>query len=270
MVEAGFGATVAPLGTAVTSDQLTRLLNASDEPVFALDGDAAGLRAAYRIIDTALPLLEAGKGIRFAILPSGQDPDDMIRAGAAEELRRLISQSAPMVDLLWQRETEGRVLDSPERLAALEKRFNAAVTLIKDTAIKAHYELEARRRLGRLTREGVSPSGITRERASQHRKVAAKRPVPEREHLEAALLVWLYERPSLTTRFRAELEKLPTSNPTTHALRDLLLLRDTLGDLGADEIREIEKLRIRPVEARLQAFSGCQFQGMSSSMRLIL
>ena len=242
MVEAGFGATVAPLGTAVTSDQLTRLLNASDEPVFALDGDAAGLRAAYRIIDTALPLLEAGKGIRFAILPSGQDPDDMIRAGAAEELRRLISQSAPMVDLLWQRETEGRVLDSPERLAALEKRFNAAVTLIKDTAIKAHYELEARRRLGRLTREGVSPSGITRERASQHRKVAAKRPVPEREHLEAALLVWLYERPSLTTRFRAELEKLPTSNPTTHALRDLLLLRDTLGDLGADEIREIEKL----------------------------
>jgi DNA primase len=241
MVEAGFGATVAPLGTAVTADHLTLLLKAADECVFALDGDAAGLRAAYRVIDTAIPLLEAGKGIRFAILPTGQDPDDMIRAGAAEELRRLIIQSAPMVDLLWQRETEGRVLDSPERRAALEKRFNAAVARIKDPLIKQHYAAEVRGRLGRLAHVGDPLLVVKHGRPSRSGKPTARKAVPQRDHLEAVLLIWLNERPALLRRFRTELEKLPTSSQAGHALRDLLLLKDAFGGLKPDESQELDK-----------------------------
>ena len=242
MVEAGFGATVAPLGTAVTAEHLTLLLKASDEPVFALDGDPAGLRAAYRVIDTVLPLLEAGKGVRFAILPAGQDPDDMIRAGAADELRSLVSQSAPMVNLLWQRETVGRALDSPERLAALEKRIATAVSQIRDPVIKEHYTSETRRRLEGL---GLMDNPLTRiKRAHTLRpgNIPARTPVPQRDHMEAALLVWLNERPDLLSRFRNELEKLQTSSPAGHALRDILLLKDAFGGLQASEGQELDSL----------------------------
>ncbi|MCB1330930.1 MAG: toprim domain-containing protein, partial [Maritimibacter sp.] len=75
--EAGFEASVAPLGTAVTEDQLRLAWRIHPEPVVALDGDTAGLRAALRVIDLALPLVEAGQSLRFAILPAGLDPDDL-------------------------------------------------------------------------------------------------------------------------------------------------------------------------------------------------
>jgi DNA primase len=130
--EAGFRATVAPLGTAVTEHQLHMLWRISPEPVIALDGDTAGLRAAMRVIDLALPLLEAGKGLRFAIMPAGQDPDDVIRAGGPEAVADVLAQAQPMVRLLWQRETEGKVFDSPERKAALDKELRIAISKIKD------------------------------------------------------------------------------------------------------------------------------------------
>ena len=112
--EAGFNATVAPLGTAVTEHQLQMLWRVADEPIIALDGDTAGLRAAMRVIDLALPLLEAGKSLRFAIMPEGMDPDDLIRASGAAAMQDRLDQAQPMVRLLWQREIEGRVFDSPE------------------------------------------------------------------------------------------------------------------------------------------------------------
>ena len=242
MVEAGFGATVAPLGTAVTTDHLMLLLKAADECVFALDGDAAGLRAAYRVIDTALPLLEAGKGIRFAILPPGQDPDDMIRSGKADELRRLITRSTPMLDLLWQRETDDRAIDSPERRAAMEKRINAAVARIKDPGIKEHYAAEARDRLKKLTPQTNSATAAAFARGQRSVKALARKSIARRNVTEAALLVWLAERPTLVRQFRTELERLQTSTPENHALRDLLLLKNTAGALTPSEDLEMVEL----------------------------
>ncbi len=90
--EAGFTAAVAPLGTAVTEDQLRLIWRISDEPIIALDGDTAGIRAGLRVVDLALPLLEAGKGLRFALLPGGQDPDDLIKAQGAPAMQRCWTQ----------------------------------------------------------------------------------------------------------------------------------------------------------------------------------
>ena len=119
--EAGFGATVAPLGTAITEDQLRLLWRIAPEPIIALDGDKAGLAAAMRVIDNALPLLEAGQSLRFSIMPEGKDPDDLLKERGPEAMQALIDAAIPMVDLLWRRETEGKVFDSPERKAALDK-----------------------------------------------------------------------------------------------------------------------------------------------------
>ena len=115
--EAGFTAAVAPLGTAVTEDQLRLIWRIADEPIVALDGDTAGIRAAQRVIDLSLPMLEAGKGLRFAILPGGMDPDDLIKAQGATAMQAVLDGAKPMIQLLWQRETEGRSFDSPERRA---------------------------------------------------------------------------------------------------------------------------------------------------------
>jgi DNA primase len=230
MVEAGIGATVAPLGTAVTAEHLTLLLKAADECVFALDGDAAGLRAAYRVIDTAIPLLEAGKVIRFAILPTGQDPDDMIRAGAAEELRRLIIQSAPMVDLLWTRETDRTYIDSPERLAALEKRLTAITGLIADTSIRAHYTEMLGNRLA-VMKSRLNSSFVQHQTGSPRRSVHKQNPrlvpMPNPEDLVLAVLL---RTPALRATYLRDLELLVTSTPRNHALRDMLLLPVPLDD----------------------------------------
>lgn len=137
--EAGFQSSVAPLGTAVTENQLQMMWRMSDEPIIALDGDQAGLRAAMRVVDLALPLLQAGKSLRFAIMPDGQDPDDLIKAKGPQAVKEVLDQALPMVKLLWQRETEGKVFDSPERKASLDKALRDKILLIRDPSIRKHY-----------------------------------------------------------------------------------------------------------------------------------
>ena len=106
MVTAGFPATVAPLGTALTEDQLGLLWKMADEPILCFDGDSAGRRAAYRAVDLALPRLQPGKSLRFALLPEGQDPDDLVRSGGREAVDEVLGGARPLADMLWTRETE--------------------------------------------------------------------------------------------------------------------------------------------------------------------
>ena len=143
--EAGFKATVAPLGTAITAAQLELMWRIAPEPVIALDGDTAGLRAAMRLIDVVLPLLQPGRGLRFALLPEGRDPDDLLRAGGAPAMQAALEAAQPMVQILWQRETEGQSFDSPERRAGLDKRINDLTAQIPDPSVRHHYRQELRR-----------------------------------------------------------------------------------------------------------------------------
>ena len=140
LVEAGFGASVAPLGTAITEDQLNLMWRMHSEPIIALDGDTAGLRAAYRLIDLALPMMETGRALRFALMPQGQDPDDVIRQGGPQALQALLDQAVPMVELMWRQATEGQVFDSPERKAALDKVLRDKIGLIRDPSLRTHYQ----------------------------------------------------------------------------------------------------------------------------------
>ncbi|MFV0359622.1 DNA primase [Tropicimonas sp.] len=159
LVEAGFGATVAGLGTAITPEQLRLLWRMHPEPVIALDGDKAGLGAAMRLIDVALPLLEAGQSLRFCLLPEGMDPDDLLRARGAPAMQALLDQAQPMVSLLWRRETEGKIVDSPERRAALDKDLRAVIRKVADPGIRAHYATEIRRLREELFGFGWKPTG---------------------------------------------------------------------------------------------------------------
>ena len=145
LAQAGFEAAVAPLGTAVTERQLQLLWRVSPEPLIALDGDAAGQRAGLRVADLALPLIEAGHALRFAILPEGLDPDDLIRAKGRDAMQAVLDEAKPMLSLLWRRETEGKSFDSPERRAALDASLRALVRRVADPALRRHYADEVAR-----------------------------------------------------------------------------------------------------------------------------
>jgi len=150
MVTAGYEATVAPLGTALTADQLALMWRLADEPILCFDGDAAGRRAAYRAVDLALPLLKPGKSLRFAALPDGQDPDDLARSGGREAIADVLGVAQPLAHMLWARESEAGSFDTPERRAALEARLSEITNAIGDDAVRRYYRQDFAGRLRQM------------------------------------------------------------------------------------------------------------------------
>ena len=149
MVGAGFPASVAPLGTALTENQLTLLWKMSDEPILCFDGDKAGQKAAWRAADLALPNLLPGKSLRFALLPEGQDPDDLARSGGRAAIEEVISATRGLADVIWAREVEGGTFATPERRAALEKRIGELTNGIRDEVVRRYYRQDLAERLQR-------------------------------------------------------------------------------------------------------------------------
>ena len=181
LAQAGFDHAVAPLGTAVTEEQLALLWRMAAEPVIALDGDKAGLRAADRVVDLALPLLQPGRSLRFCLMPEGKDPDDLIKSGGPEAMAAQLDASLPLIDMLWRREAEAAPLDTPERRAALDQRLKAALGRIADPGVRNHYAAELRQRRAALF-QPVAPGGPVRPGADrgpwQPRRRAPQGPAP--------------------------------------------------------------------------------------------
>lgn len=149
MVTAGFAGAVAPLGTALTENQLALLWKMADEPILCFDGDRAGQKAAYRAADLALPFLAPGKSLRFALLPEGQDPDDLARSGGRGAIEEVIAAARPLADMIWSRELEGGNFATPERRAALEARIKELSNGIRDEVVRRYYRDEFVERLQR-------------------------------------------------------------------------------------------------------------------------
>ncbi|MGI9476975.1 MAG: DNA primase [Hyphomicrobiaceae bacterium] len=139
LAQAGFTHAVAPLGTALSGDQIQLLWRMCAEPTLCFDGDSAGKRAAYRAIDTVLPHLKAGHSLHFAFLPSGADPDDIVREQGANAFTDVLQRAHPLADTLWEREWESGSWTTPERRAKLENQLRKLVLSIADPAVRGHY-----------------------------------------------------------------------------------------------------------------------------------
>ncbi len=137
--QAGFTQAVAPLGTALTEDQIGELWRLADEPILCFDGDAAGQRAMARAAERAMPILKPGKSLRFATLPSGDDPDSLIRARGNDAMQRVLDQADPMAEVVWRLLTARHTLDTPERRAALERDMKEQVFAIADETVRWQY-----------------------------------------------------------------------------------------------------------------------------------
>jgi DNA primase len=162
MVGAGFAASVAPLGTALTENQLALLWKMADEPILCFDGDKAGQKAAWRAADLALPHLLPGKSLRFALLPEGQDPDDLARSGGRAAIEEVISAARGLADVIWSREIEGGSYATPERRAALEKRIGDISNGIRDEVVRRYYRQDLALRLQRTFAPDADRGGFAR------------------------------------------------------------------------------------------------------------
>lgn len=265
LAEAGFEAAVAPLGTAVTEPQLQMLWRIAAEPIMALDGDTAGIKAALRVVDLALPLLEPGRSLRFALMPDGKDPDDLLRAEGAQAVQAVLDGARPMVDLIWQRATDGRVFDSPERKAALERDLKDITGRIADQTLRQHYEralrnltwelFQARRKPQGRGKGGKGQKSAWTDRAGPHQTTRASflamADEQAEEHMrEAVILATLIVTPDIIAEFDSGLLAMACRDPEHARLRDLLLRQEALERALVDEVGKeaLEKLtRLRHV-----------------------
>ncbi len=148
MHQAALNFAVAPLGTALTEAQLGELWGMAPEPVLCLDGDKAGQRAMMRAAERALPLLQPGRSLRFAVMPEGEDPDSLIRQGGGDALRAVLAGADGLADVVWRSLVEeGRAPVTPEQMAGLERAAWAKAAGIGDHGVRRAWLGDFRRRL---------------------------------------------------------------------------------------------------------------------------
>ncbi len=162
LAQAGFTNAVAPLGTAMTENQIELLWRMAPEPILCFDGDKAGRGAALRAAERALPLLKPGASLRFAIMPTGKDPDDICRREGSEAMAQLLAEAAPLSDVLWGQLLAEHQVDTPERRAGLEKAAMAKAGQIADETVQAQYRSLFRDRLYKLFRPTPSAQNTWR------------------------------------------------------------------------------------------------------------
>ena len=221
LAKAGFVESVAPLGTALTESQMHELWRMAPEPLLCFDGDVAGQRAAWRAAERALPLLEPGRSLRFVMLPRGEDPDSLIVARGTAAFGALIEAARPLADVIWDVEATRLRLDTPERIAGLEKRLDDHVYAIAERKVQFQYRAYFRKRLGELTGRfrgrphGYGPGaglgtrgggGLLRRRQDQ------------------ILLAAALNHPGLLDEFAERLASINLSQPKLDKLREEILL----------------------------------------------
>ncbi len=245
LVRAGLDHAVAPLGTALTEDQLALLWRAAPEPILAFDGDQAGLRAGLRAAHLALPHLKPGHSLRFAFLPPGEDPDTLIAREGAATMKKLLDAAEPLGLVLWRGETEGKDFSTPERRAGLERALGGIAAQIADSAIADYYRRDFRERVfeafkrrkpsagqpmhrqgERAGGRGPSRAPLAQEAVSPAVKnslIARAGGGGARRIKEAELARMLLEAPDLAASHTEILAALPFSDPRLDRLRHELL-----------------------------------------------
>ncbi|WP_312797019.1 DNA primase [Tianweitania sp.] len=287
LAQAGFTNAVAPLGTALTENQIELIWRATGEPVLCFDGDGAGQRAAWRAADLILPTVAAGRTARFVLLPEGKDPDDLVREEGPDAFRRSLGEARPLGDLIWSRETGGQVFETPERRAALEQVLREITGRIRDESVRRHYQQDMRDRVhaffgstrpnnrynnndrgkgrgdntwrggdGRPGAGGRGPMAVS-ESLTRSALVNNSGALPIRE---SAMLVSLVNHPGLIDAFFDDIERLELDHPVLRQLHAGILdaaahqatgdrqeLTDYLNNSGLSEPLEKASLIVRRV-----------------------
>jgi len=252
LAEYGINYAVAPLGTALTEEQIGHLWQMADEPVLSFDGDQAGMRAAGRALERALPMLRPGKSLRFIAMPEGDDPDTLVQREGRSAIENLIDGAEPLVAMLWNSLVTTGSYDTPERKAGLEKKIFTKLAEISDENVKKLYQSEFRDRLFKLFR-GERSGGTTRRGsyATQGGSGYAGRkkgPRPStgllastqigrskgggavRDKLEKLIIITLFHHPEILVKHEETVAEIIFSFPGLDGIRAALLGKASSGE----------------------------------------
>jgi DNA primase len=217
--QAGFANAVATLGTAFTERQMELLWQLAPEPIICFDGDKAGEAAAARAIDRMLPNLREGRSFRFAFLPQGSDPDDLVRTKGPRAFAECLASARPLIDVVWLRELRSHAIDTPERRAAFEARLDSLLGQIVNTRVRDHYRREAKNRLFALWREKPARGGKLPATAwSRSTERSGATPLPSPYGFATVITLALINHPWLLDRFAEEVATLEIRDKNLAAL----------------------------------------------------
>ena len=228
---AGVEDTVAPMGTALTEQQIELLWRLVETPILCFDGDAAGQRAAFRAATRALPLLRPGHSLAFVTLPAGLDPDDLLKQQGRGAMDRLLDSPQSLLDTLWRHEHEAQPLNSPEDKAGLKQRLIDHTETIQHPDIRSLYRREL---LDRYSAFAFPRREFTPRQGGFRRDPRFKAPAPSdtralqglsalaRDHFTRAVLAGLARHPREIGRHAEALARLARAVPGTAGTIDRL------------------------------------------------
>ena len=174
----GFDYAVAPLGTALTEDQIQEAWKICPEPTLCFDGDSAGIRAAVRSVDRVLPILKPGYSLKYVFLPDKMDPDEFLKSKGAEEYEKAITSTMPLADLLWKKNLQSQPIDTPEQKAKFENNIYEEISKITDEKVRGYYLQDIKNRIYAELRGGKHSQVQAPPKYTQHPK-----PVKTKEKL---------------------------------------------------------------------------------------
>ncbi len=225
LAQAGFADVVAPLGTALTAEQIGLLWRMVGEPILCFDGDSAGRKAAQRAVDTVLPLLKPGYSLRFAFLPDGLDPDDLVREQGAAAFQSVLATAQPLAQVLFDREWAAGDWSTPERRARLERELRLHISRIEDASVRVHYMRDIADRLARYW-QPQPPNIRTRTGDRISRSTLARGPAaPSQRGVPGGSTAWQVLSGQLTSPGRSNRS---LSRGLGHALASPSLLRSPI------------------------------------------
>ena len=236
--QAGLKAVVATMGTAFTEAQIANLWRLSSEPVVCFDADKAGIAAAHRSIERILPILSVGKSFRYVFMTDQKDPDELIREKGIDAFKSLLAGSLPLSDVLWDRETNGQDVRTPDKQAALEQKLLSIVRAIKDPTVNTAYFRTYRMQLASLFWE-VNRGGernkkdpIKSKLARNHLKFRGE----PRDGMQRVLLGMLVHYPELLEDKQDSIERLHFPSDLDDFLTELFKLLVTDAKLSVAKI----------------------------------
>lgn len=243
--QAGFKNVVATLGTAFTARQMEQLWQLAPEPVICFDGDRAGEAAAARAVDRMLPNLREGNSFRFAFLPHGQDPDDLVRSAGPSAFSTCVKNARPLIDMVWRREKQAAPLDTPERRAAFEARLETLLGAIENTRVRDHYRREIKNRLFELWR--VQSPRKARDGRRDTRSAARREvmPPPTPYGFAAIVTLALINHPFLLDHFAEEVASVEVTDKPLAALLSAVS-QAIFADPAITREQLVERLRDSP------------------------
>lgn len=272
LVQVGFEGAVAPLGTALTDEHLGLLWKMTNDPVLCFDGDTAGQRAAAKSMDIMLPMLKPGVTSKIVTLPDGVDPDDLIQKEGRKGFEELLNSAVPLSEAVWERETRGVRVDTPEAKAALEFKLKNIANEIADQSVRKHYGQAFNDKLYKFFRPQRQYSGPQRNNNSGYRKDggagggrtgvsrpwrggyqvsnALKKTLSSSASMggvasrEAVILVGLINHPELVEQHLEDLAQIDLQSPAARKVLDVVMAQVAANpEMKSKAIREVLERR---------------------------